>query len=135
MDADDATYLFEIVRQRFDIEFDSYADEAGTVGDLYKYVLWKLGLRQREEACLCTIPFAVHIPKSCATVGGLAEEATKLNYGRTARENDSLHPDEVWSVLRDLVAEAAGTQPENVRKDMPLWDAPRAVANPRAYSR
>ncbi|MCC6490367.1 MAG: hypothetical protein IT364_22980 [Candidatus Hydrogenedentes bacterium] len=78
-------------------------------------------------AWVCTIPFAVHFPKDCKTVGGLAQAVTKLNYGRIAKENNSLHPDEVWPVLCDLVAEAASTCPENVTKDMPLWDSARAV--------
>ena len=78
-------------------------------------------------AYICTIPLAVHFPKSCTTVGGLAEEVTKLNYGRIARENDSLHPSEVWLLLRDLVSEIVDIPHEDVGKDMPLRDTARTA--------
>lgn len=86
-------------------------------------LLWRLAIPYCFMAYICTIPLAVHFPKNCATVRELSKAVTKLNYGRIARENDSLHPNEVWSVLRDLVAEISGIRREDVSEDMPLRDS------------
>lgn len=90
-------------------------------------LLWRLAIPYWFMAYICTIPLAVHFPKNCATVGELSRAVTRLNYGRIARENDSVHPNEVWSVLRDLVAEVSGIRREDVNKDMPLRDAARTT--------
>lgn len=57
MDGEDLGTLYEEVGERFGIEFDYYLGEAGTVGDLYHYILWKLGLEKRDTACLCPPTF------------------------------------------------------------------------------
>jgi hypothetical protein len=57
MDSEDVGILYDEVADRFGIEFDPYLAELGTVGDLYHYILWKLGLEKRDAACLCPPTF------------------------------------------------------------------------------
>ncbi|GMV90408.1 MAG: hypothetical protein AMXMBFR82_01860 [Candidatus Hydrogenedentota bacterium] len=57
MDSEDLGTLYEEVGERFGIEFDYYLGEVGTVGELYHYILWKLGLEKRDTACLCPPTF------------------------------------------------------------------------------
>jgi hypothetical protein len=78
-------------------------------------------------AYYCTMPLAVDFPTGRETVADLAKAVTDLNYGRIAVEYDSANPDEVWSILRDLVAEASGLRSEDVTPDTPLVDAGRVL--------
>jgi hypothetical protein len=73
------------------------------------------------------MPLAVDFPTGRETVADLAKAVTDLNYGRIAVEYDSANPDEVWSILRDLVAEASGLRSEDVTPDTPLVDAGRVL--------
>ena len=88
-------------------------------------LIWWLAIPYLVLAYLCTIPLAVHFPRGCESVKDLAKVVTDLNYGRIATEYDSVNADEVWSVLRDLVAEVSGLPREDVGPDMPLVDPAR----------
>lgn len=78
MDCEDLGTLYEEVGERFGIEFDYYLGEVGTVGDLYHYILWKLGLEKRDAACLCPPTFFA-LREQIATMFSLDPKSISLD--------------------------------------------------------
>jgi hypothetical protein len=65
-------------------------------------------------------PYAVGVPKECATVRGLVQAILQRNYARLAAEYQSINEDEVWQALCAIVGQAVDVDPDNLTPETRL---------------
>lgn len=71
-------------------------------------------------AYFATIPFAVRIPTQCTTMGEFSNEVLKMNYGKIARSNHSVHADEIWRVMEGILVWNMGRAAGEITLESPL---------------
>jgi hypothetical protein len=69
---------------------------------------------------LVTKPFASALPKGCETMEGVAYNAAVFNYGRLARSEEVVRPDDAWQVFVAAVSGYAGIPPQEVEPEAEL---------------
>ena len=72
----EVTELLIAVEETFDIEIDDEASEVNTVGDLYHYVLDRLGIRRQRRRC-ATLPAFLALRKALADYCGVPEKSIR----------------------------------------------------------
>lgn len=81
---------------------------------------WGIGLGALPFCWLgyrLTAPLAVHLPSSCATVGGAVRTALSHNFSRISQECRSWSQREVWQSLQIVIVDQIGCSVAEVRKD------------------